>query len=323
MIARRALFSHHLMGSGVELGPGHNPYPLDLPGIDVRYVDRWEPDANSELFPELGEEAAFPRPDIIANLDRDRLGALDDASVDFVIASHVLEHLADPIGILDAIHRVLRPGGVLLILLPDRHRTFDQFRDPTDLDHLTVEHEAGITEVDDAHIEAFLLATAPRDMPRSQYLSDDPDVRRGQIDVHRRRSVHVHCWDQDEFLPVLEFSIRSLGCRWEFVDAVLTEEGGPESIEFGFVVRKAIALLPPPVMADRFDRAWRAWREGHVGELARNPVGSMPPSDDHRHELEQLRQELAATRAELQSLRTTKTFRYTEAGRRAYGRLIR
>src|SRR5436190_9220256 len=120
--ARRAL-ARHLHGDGLELGPGHAPFPLPA-GVRVRYVDRWSPAENEALFPEL-DDPTFPVPDIVADLDRDRLGAVEDATVDFVVASHVLEHVADPLALLADIHRVLRIGGVALVLLPDRRATFD------------------------------------------------------------------------------------------------------------------------------------------------------------------------------------------------------
>src|SRR5688500_15947632 len=90
MPALRTLLSRHLVGAGVELGPGHQPFPVPYDGVRVRYVDRWTPDENRTLFPELGQ-ADFPRPDIVANLDVDKLSALEDDSQDFVIASHILE----------------------------------------------------------------------------------------------------------------------------------------------------------------------------------------------------------------------------------------
>lgn len=44
--------------------------------------------------------------------------SLPDASVDRVIAAHVLEHLYRPHEVLREWHRVLRPGGVMSIVLP-------------------------------------------------------------------------------------------------------------------------------------------------------------------------------------------------------------
>ena len=155
----RRLLTRHIVGSGLELGPGHAPFPAG-PGTSVRIVDRCQPEENRVLFAEL-EDAEFARPDIVADLNTDRLEAVADASQDFVICSHVLEHLAEPIGLLGDMHRVLRPGGVVLILLPDRHRTFDRYRTGTPLAHLVAEYESGVSEVDDEHILDFLTNAVP------------------------------------------------------------------------------------------------------------------------------------------------------------------
>jgi SAM-dependent methyltransferase len=247
----------HLVGSGVELGPGHNPFPLPYPGTAVAYVDRWEPDENRELFAELGDDASFLQPDVVCDLDTDRLAALGDATQDFVIASHVLEHVAEPIGLLDDIHRVLRPGGVALVLLPDMRRTFDRERPVTDLGHLLREHDAGVTEVDDDHILEFLRFTEP-DF-RASVEEASPEHRAKLFSLHRRRSIHVHCWTEDDFLPVLDHGIRELGHRWEFVDGVLSDDEGPDGMEFGYVLRRSSVELDPAVAAERFRATYDDW----------------------------------------------------------------
>jgi SAM-dependent methyltransferase len=256
----RPLLVRHLIGSGIELGPGHNPMPLPLPGVDVRYVDRWAPEENRRLFPELGHDAPFPQPDIVADFDRDRLRPLGDCSQDFVICSHVLEHLAEPIGFVEEIHRVLRPGGVVLILLPDRHRTFDRDRSPTTLAHLVAEYETGVTEVDDDHIVEFLTMTGS---PPSEWRRQ----RARLFDLHRQRSIHVHCWDDEEFFSVLLHTVDRLGARWEFVDGTVTAEGGPEGEEFGFVLRRSFLDLDGAAFRDRLDATWRTWRSARLAEL--------------------------------------------------------
>ena len=254
-LAARELLTRFLSGSGVEIGPGHVPFPLPFGGASVRYVDRWQPEDNRSLFPELGEAAAgFVIPDVVADLDTDRLSALASESQDFVIASHVLEHLAEPLGQLADIHRVLRPGGVALILLPDRRQTFDRDRSPTPLQHLVEEHRQGVTAVADDHVEDFLRGTGGWDD------AWDEAQRREVLELHRRRSVHVHTWSQDEFCEVLEHTVREMGMRWELLDAVFLGDA-PGSIEFGMALRRAPDGADLHLLAARLGAAWAALAE--------------------------------------------------------------
>lgn len=47
-----------------------------------------------------------------------------DETFDFAICSEVLEHLRDDLAGLRELHRVLRPGGTLMVSVPDRHFPF-------------------------------------------------------------------------------------------------------------------------------------------------------------------------------------------------------
>ncbi len=236
------------------MGPGHHPFELPLPGVRVRYVDRWRADESSRLFPQLAAQGTFTEPDVVADFNTDRLTPIADASQDFVIASHVLEHLAEPIGFVAEIHRVLRPGGVALILLPDRHRTRDRARGPTSLGHLVAEFQDRVQEVSDAHLLEWL---EHRGMP----LGATPEERMQTLDRHRRRSIHVHCWDAPEFLQVILWGIENLDEQWEFVDGSLPWDEFPTGIEFGFVLRRSGTPTDPGTRRLRFEAAWRAWEE--------------------------------------------------------------
>jgi SAM-dependent methyltransferase len=55
------------------------------------------------------------------------------APFDYVVASHVIEHVPDIVGWLREIADVLAPGGRLCLVIPDRRLTFDVRRRPSDL----------------------------------------------------------------------------------------------------------------------------------------------------------------------------------------------
>lgn len=62
--------------------------------------------------------------------------------VDYVIASHVVEHVPDLVGWLSEIHEVLKPTGQLRLAVPDRRFTFDCLREDSRLSDVMTAHLA-------------------------------------------------------------------------------------------------------------------------------------------------------------------------------------
>ncbi|HVC66116.1 MAG TPA: methyltransferase domain-containing protein [Acidimicrobiales bacterium] len=243
-LAARRRFASRLVGEGIELGPGHSPFPVPA-GVKVRYLDRWEPGENSSLFPELGDPQTFLQPDIPVNLDLDRLNVIVDESQSFAIASHIIEHLANPLAMLVEIHRVLRPGGLLILLLPDRHSTFDRERAPTPLAHLVDEYRRDVREVDDAHIVDFIIGClkSTGDGRDTNVLISERSSE--EIELHRRRSVHAHVWDMSEFEDVMAYAAGELRACFDVIDTVRPGEEGTQGNEFGWLLERRSPLDIP------------------------------------------------------------------------------
>jgi predicted SAM-dependent methyltransferase len=254
----RQLFGRHLIGTGLELGALHHPYAVPLPAIETRYVDRWTPDEARALFPELGE-VDFTAADHIADLNVDRLSMIEDESQDFVVASHVLEHVANPLALLVDMHRVLRPGGTVLIMLPDRRRTSDFRRPATTVEHLVAEYEHDVRAVDADHLEEYARNV-------NHYEGQGEELREYLAHL-AQRSIHVHAWSEEDFFAVLHHAVGHLGCRFELVELLQTEEF-TKNIEYGYVLRRTTADVPDEALARRLleqkrlmveHRAARGW----------------------------------------------------------------
>lgn len=84
------------------------------------------------------------------------LHGLAAGSFDCVISSHCLEHIANPLGALAEWARVTKPGGHLLLVLPDPPYTFDHRRPVTSLDHLRADRAANTPESDTTHFAEVL-----------------------------------------------------------------------------------------------------------------------------------------------------------------------
>ncbi len=128
---RRRFASGYLLGEGLEIGALHSPFRAPH-GASVTYVDRLDASELRHHYPELSTEDLV-EPDIVD--DAELLSTVPSASQDFVIASHVLEHCENPIGAIKAWLRVLRAGGVVLLVVPDKRFTIDRRRRTTGLAH--------------------------------------------------------------------------------------------------------------------------------------------------------------------------------------------
>ena len=64
-----------------------------------------------------------------------------DASQDFIVSSHVIEHFFDPIAALKEWMRIVRPGGYIFMIVPHPERTPDKGREYTTLNELIDRHD--------------------------------------------------------------------------------------------------------------------------------------------------------------------------------------
>ncbi|GAA5197785.1 hypothetical protein GCM10023322_69760 [Rugosimonospora acidiphila] len=101
----------------------------------------------------------YPTPavDIVSDL-REGVPAADH-SVDAVFTVHVLEHLIDFLSLIDDVHRVLRPGGMLHVISP-WWRFVNAVADPTHVRYLDVQTIKGICDRHDGSPRWYPLHAA-------------------------------------------------------------------------------------------------------------------------------------------------------------------
>ncbi len=185
-----------LAGEGIEIGALHRALPARH--LRVRYVDRLPAAELRKQYPELAEGEIL-EPDILD--DGEVLASIPDASLDFVIASHVLEHLANPIGALLHWQRVLRPAGRVFLALPDKRFTFDRGRALTPIEHLVADFEHPSRERDYEAFRDFALEVGCRHF-RHRPEAESEDLARELFE--RGYSIHYHVWTFEAFRALLD-----------------------------------------------------------------------------------------------------------------------
>lgn len=141
------------------------------------------------------------------------LHGIADQAYDFVLSSHNLEHIANPIKALKEWMRVIKPGGTIIAILPNYRRTFDHRRQPTGVGHMLEDYESGTSESDLTHLQEIL---------KLHDLSKDPKA--GSLDqFHQRslrnfenRALHHHVFDECNSRALFE----TVGLSVEIVELV-------------------------------------------------------------------------------------------------------
>jgi 2-polyprenyl-3-methyl-5-hydroxy-6-metoxy-1,4-benzoquinol methylase len=112
---------------GLEIGPLHDPVVAKEHG-QVFYLDHASTDDLRRKYEGQIPAEAIREVDYVSTDGSFANVVSDRAPFDYVIASHVIEHVPDLIGWLHEIAKVLKPSGVLCLAIPDRRYTFDYLR---------------------------------------------------------------------------------------------------------------------------------------------------------------------------------------------------
>ena len=163
--------------------------------------------------------------DLAQTTFRDALARI--APLDFVVASHVIEHVPDLVGWLSDIHAALKIGGVLALVIPDKRFTFDLHRRETPLWEveaahaekrtrpsltITLDHFLNIVKVDTG--ELWRDYSIGRDAHRAMH----PSVAKTIFDQWAEgRYIDAHCWvfTPWSFLRTIGWIVRKYGLYYE------------------------------------------------------------------------------------------------------------
>lgn len=184
-------------GVGFEIGPGLRPQVFVNDRVTkISYLEEMPAEMWQKLYDETGQRGSKK-----ADWSNYIIGkALDlpceDSSLDFIFSSHVVEHLANPFGHFLRWREKMRPGGVILGVVPDLMCTNDYTAHPSTIEELEAERAADIWAPTMAHFERFVTL---RPGQSAQKLFDE------------KFSIHVHFYTAHSMAGLLDHMVRAHG----------------------------------------------------------------------------------------------------------------
>lgn len=123
----RSLFS--ATGRGLEIGPSHAPLTAKRDGFDVEILDYMNAEQLRNKYAGAGVDISMIEEVDYVGDGRSLVDTIGDSErFDWIIASHVVEHVPDLIGFLKDCGQLLKTGGVLVLAVPDKRCCFDLLR---------------------------------------------------------------------------------------------------------------------------------------------------------------------------------------------------
>ena len=120
------------------------------------------------------------------------LSLIPNSKYDFIISSNCLEHVANPLKAIEEWIRVVKKGGLLLLVLPNKEYCFDHNRSVTEFSHLLKDYENNITENDLTHLDEILnLHDLKMDKPAGSL----EQFRERSLKNFENRALHHHVFD--------------------------------------------------------------------------------------------------------------------------------
>ncbi len=124
----KVLYALNRSGQGLEIGPSHNPLTPKKHGYNVHILDHLSDEDLRKKYAGHGVNLENIETVDFVWSGEDLSDLIENKSCyDWIIASHVIEHVPDLISFLQQCAVLLKPEGKLSLVIPDKRYCFDYF----------------------------------------------------------------------------------------------------------------------------------------------------------------------------------------------------
>lgn len=184
---RERVAKQYLSQSGLEIGALHNPLLID--GITIKYVDRMSKKELGKFYNDIHTNIV----DVDIVDEGESLTKIEDNSQNFIICNHMLEHCVNPIGTIKNHLQKIKRDGILFYSVPDKRFTFDQDRPLTEFNHLMMDYEGEINNLN--HYKEWAVYHMGL---------QGNDITTKSLELLKiEHNIHFHVWDFFSFTDFL------------------------------------------------------------------------------------------------------------------------
>ena len=121
-------------GRGLEIGALSTPVVKRSEG-EIYYADYFPTESLLLTYKDVKLQDVVEVDFLLENISYREI-CKKTGTFDYVVASHVFEHIPNPIGWLRELSEILKPSGIISLAIPDKRHTGEYFRNETTLNQL-------------------------------------------------------------------------------------------------------------------------------------------------------------------------------------------
>lgn len=166
-------------------------YPLakEIDNCNFANNTTWQPVVEEGMTFRFDENRPMGRQYIF---EATNLFSIPSAKYDFLLSSHVIEHIANPLRALGEWKRVLKEKGFLVLIVPHKEGTFDRQRPVTTFEHIFEDFERKTGEEDLTHLPEILKFHDLKDSVEGETFEE---FKRRSERNFENRCLHHHAFD--------------------------------------------------------------------------------------------------------------------------------
>jgi SAM-dependent methyltransferase len=130
------------------------------------------------------------------------MSAIQNETYDFCFSSHSLEHIANPLKAVSEWLRVIKAGGHIILIVPEKSVCFDHKRNYSKFSTLLSQYEKNVGEDD--------LSTLPEILQNHDLSMDPPagdlaNFTKRSLDNYNNRCLHHYVYNDDLLMEICNF----------------------------------------------------------------------------------------------------------------------
>lgn len=138
---------------------------------------------------------------IIVN-DAVNISLVQNECYDFVFSSHSLEHIANPLKAINEWLRIIKNGGYIIIIVPEKSCCFDHKRDYSKFSTLLSQYEKNVGEDDLSTLPEILLK---HDLSLDAPAGDLGNFTKRSLDNFNNRCLHHYVYDDKLLMDICNY----------------------------------------------------------------------------------------------------------------------